>query len=163
MGIFPNGAGEIKPACEGKKRPGSFKASGSYDSFRNIFYFRLLKSLVKAWEAALVAAVEAVEALVETVEEAVDAAELIFDRRPSFAVEAADEASDERSRLEMLERALTTEEELLELTRFLEPLIRPFMKEVLSLLLLRPLMLEARVARLTRFVELVRSSFPADL
>ena len=138
---------------------------------------RLLKRLVSV-DAALVTADElAVLAAVDAVVAAEVAADVAFERRLDAAEETAFEAAVEaadlaaevielRSRLETLLSELSTVLALLEFTRFFEPEMRPLTNDLaleVVVLLLRPLMLVARVARLVRFEVLVRSSLPSVL
>ena len=96
----------------------------------------------------------------------VAADEATFESTPvtaDAASEDEEEPSEERSSPESLVRLLSTLEELLLFTRFLEPEIRPVRNELLFLSWSSPLMFEARVMMLLMLLALARSSLPSAL
>lgn len=91
------------------------------------------------------------------------AAVVAADLAADLADDLADEAIEDRSRPEIVFRALRTVEELLVLTSFFEPEIRPLTKLAVLVEDFRPLMLLARVTTLAMLLTFVISILPSVL
>lgn len=115
----------------------------------------VLKSLVRAFAAVPAAELEEAE---EDVEEPPS-----LERRLLAALVAADVPSEFKSSPEIDFKVLSTLEELLLFTRFLEPEIRPERNDLTLVFCARPWMFVASDTRLLMLLALFRSNFPSAL